>query len=70
MALIVRVDKRNSRRKKWQHFKLRFRIYSLRLSILLNLLTILYFAEESGWLTTNYERLNPILESLINKLPL
>jgi len=37
MAKIIQIDRKNPRRKKWEHFKLRFRFYLLRISILTNI---------------------------------
>jgi len=48
MAKIIHVNKRNPRRKKFEHFKLKFRIILFRMSVLLNLLVILYFLHEQG----------------------
>lgn len=69
MAKIIFFDKYNKRRKKWEHFKLKSRVYLFRLSYLLNLITILYFMKESGQLTNiieTIEKVAPILGSLIN----
>ena len=70
MAQIVRVDKRTKRRKKWEHFKIRIRLFSFRLSLLINVLFVLYVANEQGLLTNIIEMVNPIMEAIITKLPL
>ena len=70
MAKIMQVNKRNPRRKKWEHFKLKFRIFLFRTSVLVNLATLIYLANEQGYLTNIIARLNPILEGLIKQLPL
>lgn len=70
MAVLYRVDKRNPRRKKLEHFKLKARVWIFRASYLLNLVCLLYLSEQNyGLLTTIYERVTPILETLLTKLP-
>jgi len=70
MAIIKFVDKRNPRNKRMQHLKLRFRSTIFKASILINLILSIYIAHMHGYLTNIYVKVAPILESLINKLPL
>jgi len=68
------ITRRSPRRKKWEHLKLRLRIFLFRFSVLLNGIASLYLLEQSGQLTTVYEmckdKIAPVLESLIKLLPL
>ena len=70
MAQIIRVDKRSQRRKKWEHFKIRIRLFAFRLSLLINIFFVLYHANEQGLLTNIIEMVNPIMEAIKTKLPL
>lgn len=70
MAKIVRIEKFTQRKKKWEHFKIRIRLFSFRLSLLINIFFLLYTANEQGLLTNIIDELSPILEGLITKLPL
>ena len=68
MAKVIFFDKHHKRIKKWEHFKLKFRVYLFRFSYLMNLITILYFMNEAGQLTNIIETIKkvaPILGSLI-----
>jgi hypothetical protein len=76
MAKIVRVDFRTKRRKKFEHFKLKLRVYLFRSSVLLNLACLLYFLDQQGSLdeiyiklTYYYKMVSPILEAILTKLP-
>lgn len=69
MAKIVHVNKKSPRIKKWEHFKLKFRIYLYRSSVLMNALVLIYFLNENGTLTTIKDWVNPILEALKNNHP-
>lgn len=68
MAKIIKIDKFTQRKKKWEHFKLKIRSTVLKLSILMNFICLIYIKPE--WLTNIIDKLTPILESLITKLPL
>lgn len=70
MAKLIRITSFHKRKKKWEHFKLRFRIFLFRMSVLLNLACLIYFLDQDGKLTNIYMMVNPILEAIINKLPL
>jgi hypothetical protein len=70
MAKIISVDRRSKRRKKWEHFKINIRLYAFRLSLLINILFVLYVANEQGLLTNIIKMVSPIMEAIINKLPL
>lgn len=70
MAKIISVDRRTKRRKKWEHFKIRIRLFAFRLSLLINVLFVLYVANEQGLLTNIIKMVNPIMEAIITKLPL
>lgn len=75
MAKIVRT-KFFKRQKKWEHFKIRSRSFILKVSILSNIYMSLhiYDPQITKILTNNiieiYTKVAPIMESLINKLPL
>lgn len=69
MAKILRVDRRHPRRKKWEHFKMRSRIYLFRASYLTNLAALIYLADQQGRLTTIIVMVNPILEAILKQLP-
>ena len=70
MAKIVMVDKRHPRRKKFEHFKLKTRVWLLRASVLLNAMSMIYFAYEQGYLTNIIKHVTPIMESIKLHLPL
>lgn len=70
MAKIIRIDKFRQRKKKWEHFKLKSRIYLFRISVLLNLATIIYFLDKDGHLTNIIRMVNPVLEAIKLQLPL
>ena len=74
MAHIRFLKKGQRKAKRWLHEKLRLRKLLLRLSLIANLSILTYFAYEYGYLTNIIETYNrevaPILESLINQLPL
>jgi len=70
MAKIIKINKFSERKKKWQHFKLKLRSFSFKLSIFLNLLCGYYFLDKYGYLTTIIEQVASIMESLIKQLPL
>jgi hypothetical protein len=70
MAIMRRVTWANPRRKKWEHFKLKWRKLTFRLSILLNVGLMLYI-KFPELLTNNYVRyVLPIMEAIKLKLPL
>lgn len=57
MARLRLVSEQNPRRKKFQHFMMKFRRYLTRTSVLLNFITILYFLYMDGSLTNIYRYL-------------
>jgi len=70
MAKIIKIDKFNQRQKKFEHFKIKLRLFAFRLSLLINILFVIYYANEQGLLTNILEMVNPIMEAIKDKLPL
>jgi len=76
MAKIIRRTKFFRRKKKWEHFKLKMRKTALRCSILTNICmgTHIYDPNITKELTNKvieiYSKVAPMVESLINQLPL
>jgi len=74
MARINFVRLGHKRKKKLRHFNIKLRQYAFRLSLLINLGLTYIYADEHGHLTNIYRIYNkqvaPVLESLINQLPL
>ena len=76
MAKIIRRTTFFRRKKKWEHFKLKFRKFTLKLSLVLNIIAGTHFYDPNIWLKlTNkykiiYLKVAPLLESLINQLSL
>jgi hypothetical protein len=69
MAKILRIDKRTPRRKKFEHFKLKFRVYLFRVSYLTNFVALLYLLEQQGSLTNIINKVTLIIENLKYILP-
>lgn len=74
MAKINFVRLGHKRKKKMRHFKIKMRQYSFRLSLLINLGLLYIYVDEHGHLTNIIETYNkhvaPLVESIINQLPL
>ena len=74
MAKIYRLYKGEKSRKRKERFKMRMRSFFFKLSMLTNLTGITYLLYQHGYLTNIIDIYNtkvaPILESLINQLPL
>lgn len=76
MAKLIRRSNFFQRKKKFEHFKLKMRKHILRASIILNIClgTYIYDPNIIQELTNKYEivysKVAPIVESLINQLPL
>lgn len=74
MAQLKFVRKFTDRRKKMAYVKMKARQYIFKLSLTTNLVIALLYAEKYGYLTNikqiYLEKVAPILESLINNLPL
>lgn len=76
MAKLIKRSNFFKRKKKWEHFKLKVNRILLKVSLLLNIYFIfqLYFPKIVLKLTNNirdiYLKVAPIVESLINQLPL
>lgn len=69
LAKIIHHKNFTTRIKKYEHLKIRLRSFIFKLSILINITTIVYFLYEHGKLTTIIERVNPIMEALKPYLP-
>ena len=76
MAKVIRRSNFFRRKKKWEHFKLKVRKYLLNLSILINIGMGLHIydpnitQELTNKVIEIYSKVAPMVESLINQLPL
>lgn len=70
MAKLLFITKKNPRIKKWEHFKLRFRIWLFRANYIMNLIVAIYLANELGYLTNIIRAVSPIWEAVKLKLSL
>lgn len=70
MAQVNFIRDGKKRKKPFMHQRLIFKRFLIRLSILSNLGMGVYILYSHGYLTNIFEKLNPILEGLIQQLPL
>ena len=70
MAKVTFIKNGQKRKKPWQHQRLLFKRFLIRLSVLGNIVTIVYILYSHGYLTNIIETVNPILEAVIQQLPL
>lgn len=70
MAKINYIRKASQRTKRWRHEKVLLKRFVFRLSLTCNGVIVFLFLHKNGYLTTVYEKVAPILESLTNLLPL
>jgi len=70
MAQVRFIRAGEKRTKKWMHSKVLLKRFVFRISILSNIVVLGKYLHDNGYLTNIYEKVAPILESLITQLPL